>query len=151
MITYWQRLRQQKLGIAPDEEKKCKDAIDVDTPKELTDKGVEKKEGKKCKNTPKKSTPKKRIKPRGKKQAKKMRELAKINKEMLRDPTEVCEIQAPGCTYFATVLNHNEGRIGDNLLDRTKMAKCCPPCNDYIEKHPDFAGGKFKKPRHHKK
>lgn len=93
---------------------------------------------------------------RSKKMAKKMRKLGKINKELLGDSTgdltELCEIQSPVCTRIATVLNHNEGREGDNLLDKSKMTKCCPPCNDYIEAHHEWARERgFKALRHGKK
>lgn len=96
----------------------------------------------------------KRMKPRSKKMAKKMRQLGKINKELLGqgDLTELCEIQSPVCTRIATVLNHDEGREGDNLLDKSKMTKCCPPCNNYIESHHAWAKERgFKASRHGKK
>lgn len=124
---------------------------------------VEKNSGKQQKNSKKaensgnsgKKFPK-RIKPRSKKMAKKMRKLGKINQELLGDrtgdPTELCEIQSPVCTRIATVLNHNQGRDGDNLLDKSKLSKCCPPCNDYIEKHHAWAKERgFKDQRHGKK
>lgn len=96
----------------------------------------------------------KRIKPRSKKMANKMRQLGKINKELLGqgDLTELCEIQSPVCTRIATVLNHNQGRQGDNLLDKSKLSKCCPLCNDYIESHHEWAKERgFKQQRHGKK
>lgn len=103
-----------------------------------------------------KPAPKKRMKKRSKKMAKKMRKLGQINKELLGDktgdPTKLCEIQSPVCTRIATVVNHNQGRDGDNLLDKSKMTRCCPPCNDYIEAHHDWARERgFKVQRHGKK
>lgn len=103
---------------------------------------------------PKEEKPKRKgfIRKRTTKQAKKMRQLGKINKEILgdkaRDLTEPCQIKSPVCTYYATVINHDAGRVGAALLDKDNMTPCCPPCNDYIESHPGFAGGRFKKRRH---
>jgi hypothetical protein len=66
-----------------------------------------------------------------------------------RDP--ICKIQSPVCTRISTVVNHTEGRGKDVILDVNKMEGCCPPCNGFIEEHPNFNGGQHKKPRHHKK
>lgn len=161
-IPYWQQRQQQKLkgttGLEerhiPDNRKPCKITQVVDKDKELKNNSKKKPAQKKCKNTRKKSTgKKKRIKARSKKQVKKMRELAKINKEILgdktRDLTEPCQIQGPTCTYYATVLNHDEGRDGANLLDKTKMTPCCPACNLWIEEHHEEARQRgFKRLRH---
>ena len=93
--------------------------------------------------------PKKRIKNRTKKQAKVMRKLGKINKELLQDGTLPCEIRSPVCTYFATVVNHNAGRVGDQALKKEDMTRCCPPCNDYIESHHEWARERGFKVRRH--
>lgn len=85
----------------------------------------------------------KRIKPKSKKTAKRDRKLAKEYQKTL-DPWDICEIQSPVCTQRATVINHNQGRGVNEVHDKSKWAKCCPPCNGYIEAHPDWAGGKFK-------
>jgi len=170
-IPYWQVRQKAKLTAGtnmtgraiPRNREKCKITLSEKEAKELKIKDSKSLEQKKCKDATKKNKKpagqvgqkqkaKKKIKSRTKKQAKKMRQLAKINKEMLGDPTsdikELCEIQSPVCTMFATVLNHDAGRVGDQLLNRDDMTKCCPPCNGYIEEHPDFAGGRFKKRRH---
>lgn len=151
---YWQQRQEIKLKGStdlegrkiPDNRKKVKLPEKREKAKAVNQ-PVKKKKGKITRKTkPRQRSPK---------QAKKMRELAKINKEILgdktRDLTEPCQIQGPTCTYYATVLNHDEGRDGANLLDKTKMTPCCPACNLWIEEHHEEARQRgFKRLRHGK-
>jgi len=101
---------------------------------------------------PKKKKPAKRMKKRTKKMAKKMRQLGKINKKLLQDGTVECGIKSPVCTFFATAVNHDAGRVGEQLLKEEDMTPCCQPCNDFIESHHAWAEARgFKKRRHGKK
>lgn len=152
-IPYWQQRQQMKLKGAtslPGRPREAKTAQKQPIKDQDKDKGsVRPKPGQKKNST----AGKKRIKKRSKKKAKAMRQLGKINKELLGDKTSdiklLCEIRSPVCTMFATVLNHNAGRDGDQLLNKDDLARCCPPCNDYIESHHEWARVRgFKKRRH---
>lgn len=150
-IPYWQQRQQMKLkGAAPTPLKKQITLLGEKKSKkdELQgSKSLKKKELKPGYQKPKKKQ--KPIKKRNKKMAKKMRKLGKINKELLQDGTVSCGIQSPVCTYFAKVVNHNAGRVGDQLLNKEEMVACCQPCNDYIEAHHEWAEERgFKKKRH---
>lgn len=61
-----------------------------------------------------------------------------------------CEIHSPVCAGASSVVNHNKGR-GANVLNQDDWNACCPPCNDYIEIHHEWAEARgFKKSRHKK-
>lgn len=51
----------------------------------------------------------------------------------------VCEINSPVCTYYATCGHHVAGRIGKNLLDKSKNIPACYPCNLYVEENDAWA------------
>jgi hypothetical protein len=71
------------------------------------------------------------------------KQLKKIYPKILqRDP--ICKIQSPVCLRVSTVVNHTKGRGINEVLDEKLMEGCCPPCNGYIESHPEFDGGKHK-------
>jgi len=75
---------------------------------------------------------------RTKKLAKRMRNLGKAYGPYL-EKNPVCVIQSPVCTYHATVVNHKQGRGDKVVMDQDTWEPCCPPCNDYIESHNEWA------------
>lgn len=62
----------------------------------------------------------------------------KQNKE-LRAKVGKCQINSPVCTGKADGVHHQQKREGKNLTDLTKKKVSCNPCNDYVEKHPQWA------------
>lgn len=75
------------------------------------------------------------------------KELKKIVAAFLSKPeNKYCKIRFAGCTNIADTAHHSEGRIGDNLLDVTKLIASCWNCNRVVEEQDALAREKgFKK------
>lgn len=50
-----------------------------------------------------------------------------------------CQISAPGCSFFATVIHHTKGRENKLLLLMRYWKASCEKCNIYIEEHSAWA------------
>jgi hypothetical protein len=80
----------------------------------------------------------KRIKPYSDKRIVQNKILSQQVRKMLIERT-VCEIKSPVCTYHATCGHHVAGRIGKNLLDKSRNIPACYPCNLYVEENDAWA------------
>lgn len=50
-----------------------------------------------------------------------------------------CAIKSPVCTYWATCVNHTNGRENERLLDEKYWEPSCHPCNNHIEEKDAWA------------
>lgn len=67
-------------------------------------------------------------------------EYIRFVKEYLnRKENKVCNIQAPGCTFVATAINHRKRRFKDTKMNEEFIEPCCASCNIYIEQNDSWA------------
>lgn len=81
------------------------------------------------------------IKRNTKKRAAQNRLYLKIRAKFLSE-NELCQAGLEGCTYFATEVHHQEGRIGERLTDVSKFLGTCHSCHQKIEHQPKMAKSK---------
>lgn len=77
-----------------------------------------------------------------KKVSEKRKEVQKEYKKIVKglmNKSKKCEVRSPVCTGTAQGLNHKQKRSPKNLINLKNLERCCNACNDYIEKHPDWA------------
>lgn len=89
-------------------------------------------------NTPTTKEPKKQIAKVAEKRKVTNKEYKKIVIEMAAE-SNLCEVRSPVCTGKMQGLNHKEKRSPSNLLDRTKLERCCNMRNLFIEENIDWA------------
>lgn len=95
--------------------------------------------------------PAKAIPKRSEKEKVTIAQLKKEYKQYLSKPGNLkCKIKSPVCIKEATCVNHTNGR-GINVLNQKDWEPCCPPCNDYIEAHHEWAAERGHKKQRHKK
>ena len=49
---------------------------------------------------------------------------------------EYCEARLPECTFIATEIHHQKGKIGNDLNDPAYFKAVCRSCHNWIENNP---------------
>ena len=74
------------------------------------------------------------------KQAKRNREYDKLRKQVYEESNGRCEVNATwSCSGRCEQVHHKQGRIGDRMLDRSKVVGICHNCHDFIGRNPALA------------
>ena len=58
-----------------------------------------------------------------------------VAKFLSQPENKICNIQAPGCTWKATTINHLKRRFKDTKMNSEFVEPCCANCNAYIEQN----------------
>ena len=79
------------------------------------------------------------IPPRSQKRSKEER-LYSAKRVLYLQEHPMCEMHLPGiCTKYATEIHHTGGRVGADLLDKTKWKGGCHACHVWVTDHPKEA------------